>query len=178
MKIHGSIMVFAFWAMLASEPFSKQDKLTICPEAKIYVNRNQIDYGPLRLPHIKGKGVVNRDSKFAGQPVGGACLSLFTENTHKWIETQIADSEGKFIFGSIKPGRYRLIARGPSLCPANIPLIIIKPNHSQITHSMQLLISFIADAIYLDKCSFGELVKSDSPKCSLPVYKNHNKRDR
>ena len=135
-----------------------QDSEKLCPNATIYENHNQVDYGPLELPIIQGRGVVRRDSNFSGYPVGGACLSLFMEDAHQWVETKVADSEGRFRFDSIKPGRYRLVVRAPSLCIANIPLIVIDPSKSERVDAKHLLIDFLPLGISLDEGSFGELI--------------------
>jgi hypothetical protein len=98
----------------------------VCPEAMVYENRNQVDYGPIKLANIHGQAILDYDGAHPGSSVPRVCLSLFTEDSHQWIETRLADNEGKYSFGSIKPGRYRMVARSPGLCSANIPLYLIK----------------------------------------------------
>ena len=153
------ILRIAFMSTLFSAvTLGAQDSEKLCPNATIYENHNQVDYGPLELPIIQGRGVVRRDSNFSGYPVGGACLSLFMEDAHQWVETKVADSEGRFRFDSIKPGRYRLVVRAPSLCIANIPLIVIDPSKSERVDAKHLLIDFLPLGISLDEGSFGELI--------------------
>ena len=92
-----------------------------------------------------------------GVPANGACISLFSETKHEWIKTIVADAEGKFRFESVKPGRYRLIARAPSQCPANIPIVVIKPSKRNKSSSVQLLIHFIVKGLP-EGCSYGKLM--------------------
>jgi hypothetical protein len=152
-----SLVLTGLFVLLANEMMFGQMMEILCPEAKIYENHNQVDYGPLKLSIIQGWGIVGRYEDSDGVPADGACLSLFSEPDKKWIETKVASTEGKFRFDSVKPGRYRLVARVPSHCPANIPIVVIKPSRGKRAESMHLLIQFQLKGL-MDGCSFGELV--------------------
>jgi hypothetical protein len=169
-KIYLGLCVALIGAFMTEQVYC-QNEGALCPDAKRYENRNFTDYGPLRLSIIQGKGFVNRDGRNPGYAVGGACLSLYTEDAHEWIETQIANSEGIFKFEAIKPGRYRLIARAPGLRPANIPLVVAKPDRLQKSQALQLLIDFLVEGTSLDEGSFGELVKPERLTRSSPIHK-------
>lgn len=156
-KLNYSLICAVLFATVTNGISYGHDIERLCPDAKVYENHNQVDYGPLKLPSIQGRGVVGHSSEFAGHPVGGACLSLFSETTHKWIKTIVADSEGRFKFDLVNPGRYRLIARAPYLCPANIPIVVTNSGRRNRLGSLQLLIHFKAMGL-VDECSFGQIV--------------------
>ena len=108
-----------------------------------YVNRNQIDYGPLKLSIVAG---IARDED--GTAVPSVRILLFTEKEHKMIASVTTDEKGLFSFGNIRYGRYRLVAKS-AFCPANVPI--------EIGHfgKNQLHLHMIAGAI--DTCSYGTL---------------------
>ena len=126
------LLFVLLFSVFASEQACGREEEPPCPDAKIYENHNQIDYGPLNLAVIQGWGEVGGYDGSPGVPANGACISLFSETKHEWIKTIVADAEGKFRFESVKPGRYRLIARAPSQCPANIPIVVIKPTSKAV----------------------------------------------
>jgi hypothetical protein len=74
----------------------------------------------LRVQRVFGRAVI--EAKEALVPVnemGGACLSLFTEEKHRFVASVPVDSRGRFEFRGIAPGKYRLIARSPGFCTGN-----------------------------------------------------------
>lgn len=56
--------------------------------------------------------------------IPGIALGLYTESEpHRLLAAATTDEKGKFDFGkSIPPGDYRLIAKYPGLCTANVPI--------------------------------------------------------
>ena len=83
-----------------------------------YQNQNQIDYG-LKLRRIEGTVV---DIQPPPSPVPRTCVGLFTEDGRKLVTTVESDRDGAFAFGTIQPGKYRLIAKQPGLGVANVML--------------------------------------------------------
>jgi len=57
-----------------------------------------------------------------GKKVTPACLSLFTDDTHRFVATVQVDSRGLFRFRTVTPGKYCLVARSPGLCTGNTRL--------------------------------------------------------
>ncbi len=108
-----------------------------------YVNRNQIDYGPLKLSSVAG---IARDEQ--GTAVPSVRILLFTEKEHKMIASITTDKNGMFSFGNIPHGRYRLVAKS-AFCPANVPIEV------GYFGKKQLNLRMIAGAI--DTCSYGTL---------------------
>ena len=158
MEFNYSLICAVLFTLVTNGILRGQDIEKLCPDAKVYENHNWGYYdGPFKLPIIQGRGVVGHSSEFDGHSVGGACLSLFSETTHKWIKTVVADVEGKFKFDLVKPGRYRLVARAPYTCPANIPIVVPKTGRQNKVSSMQLLIDFRAMGL-VDECSYGQIV--------------------
>lgn len=79
-----------------------------------YQDQNQIDYGPLKVRRIEGWA---RDMQ--STPVPGTCIGLFTEPNHRLVSSVETDDGGRFAFGNISPGRYRLMAKYDHLGIAN-----------------------------------------------------------
>ncbi len=69
---------------------------------------------------------------------------------HRLLQAGVTDEHGKFNFGkAVPPGNYRLIAKYPGLCTANIPIAIsprARHNH------LQLRMEYPG----LDVCSYAE----------------------
>lgn len=127
-----------------------------CPSSSVYENHNQVDYGPLKVRIVLGTGVAEIGDKTQPRKiVPGACLNLFTEKEHKLVASVTADSEGRFIFAAISPGRYRLVARADAFCIANIPLEVVKSSRKKT----EILVHFRPPGI--DTCSYGDLAVSE-----------------
>lgn len=122
-----------------------------------YENLNQIDYGPLRVSEVTGRSVIQIETKIVQNDVRDACLVLFTEKDHRVVASIRTAPDGRFIMKSIAPGRYRLVARIPGFCVANIPLEVVRPNHPSV-HPTEILIRFLPRG--LDACSYGELAST------------------
>lgn len=131
-----------------------------CERALVYENKNQVDPRPLVMKAITGR-VLFQTGDRAGEvkdvgPVPRACLSLFSEGSHKKIASLTADEEGRFNFGNIPSGHYRLLVRDPyaGLCVANIPLKVSGFHKLKARGRKQLIVHMRASAI--DDCSYGE----------------------
>ena len=64
-----------------------------------YVNRNQVDYGSLKVSTVTG---VARDEH--GTAVPSARILLFTEKEHKLVASTTTNEKGMFSFGHIPYG--------------------------------------------------------------------------
>lgn len=63
------------------------------------------------------------------------CLSLFTADSHKFVASTTVDQDGRFDFGPIPPGRYRLVARLPGFPTGNNAVTVVRsvwPRHRRI----------------------------------------------
>lgn len=84
--------------------------------------------------------------------VPNVCLGLFTEREHRLVESAVTDQEGRFNFGQVNPGRYRLVAKYEGFCTANVPVQImrisskLKPRRNLLVLHMQLA--------EIDSCSY------------------------
>jgi len=76
---------------------------------------------PLFVSDVRGRVI---DEVAPRQPIGGVCMFLFDEESHKLSASAVADSSGSFKFEGSYWGSYRLLARANSRSIANIPLII------------------------------------------------------
>jgi hypothetical protein len=84
-----------------------------------YEDRNQTDYGPLRVGVVEGHA---RDD--VGSAIPNVCLGLFSEPDHKLVTTAQADVKGAFRFRRLASGRYRIVAKYEGFCPANAILLV------------------------------------------------------
>ena len=124
-----------------------------CKSPIEYGNRNQVD--PIRstIGGLSGRVIseVGRPAKEIG-PVP-ACLGLFTEKDHRLVASTVADREGRFKFGVVRSGRFRLVVRDPlnSFCLANMPLHVVKWPRGK---TKPLVIHMRPAGI--DDCSYGD----------------------
>jgi len=82
-----------------------------------YEDRNQTDYGPLRVGVVEGHV---RDAQ--GVAIPNVCVALFNEPHHKLVATTQTDAKGRFRFRPVAGGGYRLVAKYEAFCPANVIL--------------------------------------------------------
>src|SRR5262245_37176629 len=100
-----------------------QQSTDSCKQAIVYENHNQSDPKPLIVRSPTGRVIAEAGDE--SQEIGsvpGACLGLFTEEGHRLIATGAADQGGKFQFGKVPNGKYRLVVRAGGFCTANVPL--------------------------------------------------------
>jgi hypothetical protein len=150
MTIHKTALLILNLAFLvAGRPcFAQNSDGSKC--STVYENHNQIDYGPLKVHDVEGTSLIQVGNQ--AQPgAAGACFVLFTEKDHKLVANVEADANGRFVAKDIAPGRYRLVARAEGLCPANIPLEVVRSSRRQ----REILVHFLPAGI--DTCSYGEL---------------------
>jgi Fe-S-cluster formation regulator IscX/YfhJ len=125
-----------------------------CHDGDKYENLNQIDPRTLRLANLSGRTVVDLEAtdsvKRIDEKVSGACVSLFTEETHHLVLVTMADGQGRWRFGSIPKGSYRLVAHAPGLCPANRQVQVVG-RRAFWARSRPLVVHFRARSI--DICS-------------------------
>jgi hypothetical protein len=113
-----------------------------------YENRNQTDYGPLRVASVRG---VVKDPQ--GVSIPKACIGVFSEAAHKLVATTQTDDRGKFEFNDIPDGAYRLVAKYEGFSPANAKLRIERSSQKQNKRSLTVQMR----AASLDTSSFIEL---------------------
>ena len=113
-----------------------------------YESHNQVDPKPLKVHSING---VARDDE--GNVVPSVMVGIFTEKDHKLIETTETSNKGEFVFKYGSPGRYRVVAKHPAFCTANVP-VIISGNGAGHPHRILELHMKVGG---IDTCSFGSL---------------------
>ena len=89
----------------------------------------------LEVSRIRG-----RVHDHAGNSIPTAGLGLFTADaSHRFIAMVITDNKGTFDFGKAIPaGSYRLVAKYPGSCTANIPITVSRrAHHSKIDLTME-----------------------------------------
>lgn len=83
--------------------------------------------------------------------IPGVQLGVYTDaGPHRLLAASVTDEHGKFDFGkAVPPGDYRLIAKYPGLCTANIPVEINpRARHSHLELRMEYP--------GLDVCSYAQ----------------------
>jgi hypothetical protein len=111
-----------------------------------YENRNQIDYGPLKVAGIRGTV-----QDWTGVPIPKACVGVFTEADQKLIAVARTDDSGNFELKGIPDGEYRLVGKYDGFCPANAKLQITRRGNSK----KRLTINMRGRSF--DTCSWVEL---------------------
>jgi protocatechuate 3,4-dioxygenase beta subunit len=112
-----------------------------------YENRNQVDPTPLKLRLIKG---VATDENGAAIP--GVEIGLFADPDHALQMTAETNAQGEFAFDRVSPGSYRVVAKSPGYCPANVRVLIgVGHGFSSGPIRMHMRVGGI------DVCSFGSL---------------------
>jgi hypothetical protein len=125
-----------------------------------------VDYKPLKLATLQGRGVVEiKENEIKpNETVPGACLSLFTLD-QEFVRSVKAGTAGEFKFDGIAPGRYRLIARAPGFCTANIPINLVKASSRSKLRENEIIVHYRLTGI--DTCSWGELSKKMKNRSSV-----------
>jgi hypothetical protein len=123
---------------------------------QIYENHNNVDYKPLKLAKLGGRGVIEIRDKVIepNQNVPGACLSLFSLEK-KFLKSVKADLHGSFLFDDVTPGRYRLVVRAPGFCTANIPIWVVKASRKSKLQHKEVVVHYRVAGI--DTCSWGAI---------------------
>ena len=124
-----------------------------CKSPIEYGNRNQVDPTRSTVGRLSGHAISE-----AGDPakqIGPVpvCLGVFTEKDHRLVASAVADEDGRFNFGSIPSGWFRLVVRDPqnAFCLANMPLHVVKWPRGK----KKPLVIHMRPA-GLDDCSYGD----------------------
>jgi hypothetical protein len=153
-----TLLIFAA-ALLAAPSFAQQ-KGDPAPCMVEYENHNQTDYGPLIVQDVRG---TITDPQQGAVPK--VCVGIFTEKDHKLVATTESDADGKFSLQSVSPGRYRLVVKADPLCPANVPLEVVKRQKKKEVLRVHM------KPRGLDSCSYGEAVRArQSAKSTASTY--------
>ena len=128
---------------------------TTCKSPIEYGNRNQVNPKRSDVRRLSGRVIMEVGNPPNAKEIGPvpACLGLFTEKDHRLVATAFADEEGRFKFGSIPSGRFRLVVRDPLnlFCLANMPLQVVKWPRGK---ARPLVIHMRPAGI--DDCSYGD----------------------
>jgi len=132
--------------MASSSPARCQQPIETGDASPAYENRNQIDYGPLRIG--RASGVVTDSANVA---IPTALILLFTEKDHTLITHSKSKEDGTFDLGQVRGGRYRLVVKFDGFCPANVPVDLKPRGH----RSAGVRVHMRPAAI--DTCSYGDV---------------------
>jgi hypothetical protein len=112
----------------------------------VYENHNQVDPKPLKV--LKVFGVARGEN---GSAIQEMAVGLFSEKDHLLIAQTETDQKGEFSFAIVPAGRYRLVAKHPAFCTANVPLIIESGGLGRSGKALELHMKVGGN----DVCSFG-----------------------
>jgi hypothetical protein len=123
-----------------------------CRDAQNYPGPEPVNIaenGALRVGLVYGRVVVQARTRHPGSSLhGDACLTLFTEKSHAYVASVQINAAGRFAFGRVAPGGYRLVARSPGFCTGNIPIRVTSSRRKR-----RILVIFQGPAI--DDCTTG-----------------------
>ncbi len=120
------------WNLLAllwvlTSGVASSDQIRPCANAEKFEVGEDCSINPLVVNRVMGRvvrqGPEGRTSP-AEKPAG--CLSLFTADSHEFVKGITTKRDGKFDFGEVPPGSYRLIARSPGFCTGNVPVKVVR----------------------------------------------------
>jgi hypothetical protein len=117
---------------------------TVCKDLS-YENRNQTDYGPLRVSAVRGTA---KDAQ--GVAVPKVCVGIFTETDHKLIASTQTDDNGHFNFKNIPEGNYRLVAKYEGFSPANAKLRIERRSRKKKSLAVQMRFAGLDTSSYVE----------------------------
>ena len=139
---------------------------------------------PLMVNRVFGRAIIEAgETVITGDKVTPACISLFTDDSHRFVASVAVDSRGLFRFRSIPPGRYRFVARSPGLCTGNTQIEVTTSSVDKAKNG--ILVHFRIREI--DSCSYADYetktARSDRgiartvnySACSLPPLLPGNK---
>jgi hypothetical protein len=107
-----------FCCLTLASGVADQGNTAVCKDLR-YQDRNQTDYGPLRVAVAEGNA---KDPE--GVAIPKACVGVFTETDHNLIAAAETDDKGHFELKGIPAGNYRLVASYEGFSPANAKLRI------------------------------------------------------
>jgi hypothetical protein len=108
-----------------------------------YENRNQTDYGPVKVATVRGTA---KDAQ--GVMVPGVCVGIFTPTDHRLVIATQTDAEGRFEFRGVSKGEYRLVAKCEGFCSGNAKIRVDPGSRSK--KRLDLLVRPAG----LDTCSY------------------------
>ena len=124
-----------------------------CAMSVEYGSKNQVKPRALAVRTVSGEVIAEVGSPAKSLGSFPACLGLFTQPDYCLIASVAADETGRFSFNSVRPGRYRLVARDPqgAFCVANTEVHVVR----RARKSKAILIHLRPAGI--DDCSYAEL---------------------
>jgi len=132
-----------------------------CQEAKQYSPPEpglHVEVPPLVVRRVFGRAVIEGDGKLiSGYKVTPACVSLFTEESHRFVASVPLDKSRRFTFRGVVPGKYRLVARSPGLCTGNTSIEVtpLRAGRGKNGIVVHFRVRAIDDCTYADYGSKG-----------------------
>ena len=153
------ILCIIFSLLLAVCNTASGQENTPCNTSMTYEDRNQIEMKPVKLRALSG--IASDDD---GVSIPNVCIGLFSEDTHKIVAVTKTSEDGSFSLDKIAAGRYRLVAKHPVLCTANVPLVL---SHGSNKSKRALHLHMRPPGV--DRCSFGDLALLRKPPSESSV---------
>ena len=117
----------------------------------VYESHNQVDPKPLKMHSVVGFARAENNSVIPKMEIG-----LFTEGNHSLMATASTNQDGEFSFAHIPAGRYRVVAKHPAFCTANVPIIVESDRLGSRVKTLELNMKVGG----IDVCSFGKLIRA------------------
>ena len=134
-----------------------------CQEAKQYSSPQpglHVEVPPLVVRRVFGRAIIEAGGTvITGNKVTPACMSLFMDDSHRFVASVAVDSRGVFRFNTVAPGNYRLIARSPGLCTGNT---LIKVTTASVDRGRKGIVVHFRIR-QTDTCSYADYDTKDAP---------------
>ena len=95
----------------------------------------QLGYKPVSVRVVSGQVL---DESEAEMPQ--VCLGLFTEQNHNLVASAVTDDEGRFQFGGIPAGKYRLVVRVSGFYVADVPVRVLNGSRGRAKRSKPIIV--------------------------------------
>ena len=103
----------------------------------------QLGYKPVSARVVSGQVLDEREVEMPQ-----VCLGLFTEQNHNLVASAVTDEEGRFQFGNIPTGKYRLVVRVSGFYVADIPVRVLTGSRSKSKGSKPIIVYMQLPAVH------------------------------
>jgi hypothetical protein len=106
---------------------------------------------PLVINRVRGNAVV-LEGNGNEEPIkyrNYVCMSLYTAESGTLVTSTTIDEKGRFDFGAVPPGNYRLLVRYVGFEVGNIPVRIIRSPF----HKRRIVVQFMTGGIDVSSCA-------------------------
>lgn len=149
MRIPGYVISIVILGLVPHLALSREGQA--CDDAQKYEEKRfGVEAKPLVLNHLWGRTAIQTPDGHVKphELPERVCLSLFTADSHRFVSSTTISEDGRFDFGAVSPGSYRLIARAEALCTGNVAVVVAR----SVWHRKRRIVVYFTIAA-LDACT-------------------------